>query len=101
MWVPWPHSLRNISSTNKEASPWPDFLVVLLPDPTIWGHQGKRGVSRALLKGPPTAHQLTLPGFRTRKELTSWMAKGGPPHPATWPGLTSSLPASFLFIKFS
>lgn len=94
MRVPWPHFLRNSSSTNKEASPCPGFLVVLLPDPTIWGHQGKRGVNRALPKGPPTAHQLTLPGLRIRKELTPWMAKGCPPYPATWPGLTSFLPAS-------
>lgn len=81
MRFPWPNSLKNSSSTNKEASPCPSFLVVLLPGPTIWWHQGKRGENRALLKGPPTAHRLTLPGLRTRKELTLWMAKGGPLHP--------------------
>lgn len=78
MRFPWPDSLKNSSSTNKEASPCPSFLVVLLPGPTIWGHQGKRGVNRTLLKGPPTARRLTLPELRTRKELTLWMAKGGP-----------------------
>lgn len=81
MRFPWPNSLKNSSSTNKEASPCPSFLVVLLPGPTIWGHQGKRGENRALLKGPPTARRLTLPGLGTRKELTLWMAKGGPLHP--------------------
>lgn len=52
MRVPWPDSLKNSSSTNKEASPCPGFLVVLLPGPITWGHQGKGG-EQSFAKGAP------------------------------------------------
>lgn len=78
MRVTWPDTCKNSSSTNKEASPCPGFLV-LLPGPTIWGHHGKGGEQsfpkRAPYSLPPD------PRLRMRKELTPCMAKGGPPCP--------------------
>lgn len=78
MRVAWPDSRKNSSSTNKEASSCPGLLV-LLPGPAIWGHQGKGGeqsfTKREPYSPPPDS------GLRMRKEWTPWMAKGGPPCP--------------------
>lgn len=89
MRVLWPSSLRNSSSTNKEASYCPSFLVVLLPGPTIQGHQGKGG-EQSLLKGPPAAYHLIHSG----KEETDTIDGQVRPSPSNHPAWASSLPFS-------